>query len=336
MDYRVLGKTGLKVSCVGLGGIPLQRIDAAASRELLHYLCEQGVNYIDTARGYSVSEEYIGFGLEGMRDRFVLATKSMSRDYAGMQRDIETSLTNLRTTYIDLYQLHNLKTDADFQLAFSPDGAVAAIQDAIKIGKVGHLGATAHSLEAFEQLLEHPEIETIMFPYNLVEQQGVAMMKRAAERNVGFIAMKPLAGGNLENATLAMRFLMADPLCTIAIPGMATIAEAAQNLAAANDHTPLTAQELAEMTQIRETLGSNFCRRCGYCMPCTVKIDIPTMFLLANYVHRYGLGDWAKTRYEAQAAKAGDCIGCGQCEARCPYDLSIREKLGKVKEVFGC
>ena len=178
MQYRILGKTGLKVSAVGFGGIPIQRIDARGTRALMERLVEKGVNYIDTARGYTVSESYLGEALSGgLREKFILATKSMSRGYADMARDIGISLSNLRTDYIDLYQLHNIKSDADFELAFSAEGAVAAIQDAIRAGKVGHLGATAHSVDSFERLLSYPEIETIMFPYNIVESQGEALME---------------------------------------------------------------------------------------------------------------------------------------------------------------
>ena len=189
MQYRILGKTGLKVSLLWvLGGIPIQRIDARGTRALMERLVES-VNYIDTARGYTVSESYLGEALSGgLREKFILATKSMSRGYADMARDIGISLSNLRTDYIDLYQLHNIKSDADFELAFSAEGAVAAIQDAIRAGKVGHLGATAHSVDSFERLLSYPEIETIMFPYNIVESQGEALMERAAAQNVGVIA----------------------------------------------------------------------------------------------------------------------------------------------------
>jgi len=234
MQYRILGKTGLKVSAVGFGGIPIQRIDARGTRALMERLVEKGVNYIDTARGYTVSESYLGEALSGgLREKFILATKSMSRGYADMARDIGISLSNLRTDYIDLYQLHNIKSDADFELAFSAEGAVAAIQDAIRAGKVGHLGATAHSVDSFERLLSYPEIETIMFPYNIVESQGEALMERVAAQNVGVIAMKPLAGGNITDGTLAMRYILQNKTCTLAIPGMATLEEIEQNTAAA-------------------------------------------------------------------------------------------------------
>lgn len=335
MKYRTLGKTGLNVSVVGLGGIPVQRITPEKTRELLERLVQLGVNFIDTARGYTVSEEYLGAALEGMRDKFCLATKSMSRDYEHMAADVETSLSNLRTDHIDLYQLHNIKTQADFELAFSDKGAVAALQDAVKAGKVRHIGATAHSVDALAELLRHPEIETVMFPYNIVENQGEALFAQAKLQNVGVIVMKPMAGGSIEDGTLAMRYILRNENCTVAIPGMAELAEAEENAAAAGIEGPLTEDELARIETIREQLSGNFCRRCGYCAPCTVGIDIPSCFLMEGYLKRYDLADWARTRYAAMSAKASACIGCGKCEMRCPYELPIREKLREVAAAFG-
>ena len=159
--------------------------------------------------------------------------------------------------------------------------------------------------------------------------------QRAAAQNVGVIAMKPLAGGNITDGTLAMRYILQNKTCTLAIPGMATLEEIEQNTAAAEQDGPLTPEELAACEAIRAGLSGNFCRRCGYCAPCTVGIDIPGIFTLENYLKHYDLADWARSRYESQTARAGDCIGCGKCEARCPYELPIREKLKGVAKAFG-
>ena len=333
MEYRILGKTGLKVSRVGLGGIPIQRIDAASAKTLVHQLMDKGVNLIDTARGYSISEEYLGEALEGIRDKFVLATKTMSRDKAGMAADIETSLRNFRTDYIDLYQVHNPSMEQLDQV-IAEGGALEALLEARAAGKIGHIGLTAHSTEVFARALTLDWVETIMFPYNIVETQGEALIREAAEKNVGFIAMKPMAGGALEDATLAMRFLMSNPDVTVAIPGMAAANEAEQNTAAVTDTAPLTDAELAEIDRIRKTLGTQFCRRCNYCAPCTVGIAIPNVFLFQGYLDRYGLADWAKGRYFGMAVNPKACVDCGVCETRCPYNLPIREMLKKAVERF--
>ena len=334
MEYRTLGKTGLKISTLGFGGIPIQRIDADRTKELMHGLLDAGVNYIDTARGYTVSESYLGYALEGIRDKFVLATKSMARTREAMAADIETSLSNLRTGYIDLYQVHNPNL-AQLEQVCGAGGALEALVEAKAAGKIGHIGLTAHAVEVFEKALELDWVETVMFPYNIVENQGEALIEKCAEKNVGFIVMKPLAGGAIEDATLAIRYVCANPNISVVIPGMADPAELKQNLAAAADTAPLSGEELEKIHRIRRELGTQFCRRCNYCAPCAAGISIPNVFLFDGYLSRYGLADWAKGRYSAMAKTASDCIGCGICETRCPYNLPIRRMMKDVAARFG-
>ena len=333
MEYRILGKTGLSISRMGFGGIPIQRIDAEGTRVLMHKLMEAGINYIDTARGYTVSEEYLGYALEGIRDKFVIATKSMSRTREAMAADIDQSLQNLRTDYIDLYQVHNA-TPAQMEQVMAPGGALEALLEAREAGKIGHIGVTAHSLEVFEKALEQDWVETIMFPYNIVETHGTDLIHACAEKNIGFIDMKPLAGGAIEDATLALRYICANDAVTVVIPGMAEIKELEQNMAAVNNTAPITAQEKAAFLEVRNQLGTNFCRRCNYCQPCSAGINISACFLFEGYLQRYGLGEWAKGRYATLPVKASECIGCGACEDRCPYHLPIRQMLKTVSQHF--
>ena len=334
MEYRILGKTGLSVSRMGFGGIPIQKIDAAGTRVLMEKLRAAGINYIDTARGYTVSESYLGEALEGIRQNFILATKSMARDKAGMAKDIDISLGNLRTDYIDLYQVHN-PSMAQLDQVLAPGGALEALLEAKEAGKIGHIGITAHDLAVFERALELEWVETIMFPYNIVETQAEHLIAKCREKNIGFIDMKPLAGGAIESGTLALRFVCANDAMTVTIPGMADIAEIDENVAACADVSPLTEAEKAAMAKVVRELGTNFCRRCNYCAPCTAGISIPMVLLIEGYYSRYHLEDWAKGRYEGLQKTASDCIGCGVCEIRCPYNLPIREMLKKVEKVFG-
>ena len=334
MEYNVLGKTGLKISRMGFGGIPIQRIDAAGTKALMQKLMEAGVNYIDTARGYTVSEEYLGEALEGIREHFIIATKSMSRTRDAMAKDIDISLKNLRTDHIDLYQVHNA-TPEQVEQVMAPGGALDALMEAKEAGKIRHIGITAHSLETFKMALELDWVETIMFPYNIVETQGEKLIHACAEKNIGFIDMKPLAGGAIEDATLALRFICANPDVSVVIPGMAEEKEIAQNVAAVSDTAPLSAEEKTKMLEVRSSLGTQFCRRCNYCQPCSAGINISGVFLFEGYLSRYGLEDWAKSRYASLDKKASACIGCGACENRCPYHLPIREMLKKAAEKFG-
>ena len=334
MEYRILGKTGLKISRLGFGGIPIQKIDAKGTRELFELMAQKGINYVDTARGYTVSEEYIGFALEGIRDKFILATKSMARTYDAMRADIEKSLTNLRTDYIDLYQVHNPNAQ-QLEQVMAEGGALEALFEAKADGKIGHIGITLHSAELFEKAVELDWVETIMFPYNIVETQGVEFIKKCGEKNIGFIAMKPLAGGAIDDARLAIRFIAANDDVSVIIPGMATKDEIEQNILAMEDTSALSNEEIDSINAISSTLGTQLCRRCNYCAPCTVGIPISGVFLFEGYLARYGLGEWAKSRYQTLAHKASECIECGVCETRCPYNLPIREMLKKAADEFG-
>lgn len=335
MEYVTLGKTGLKIARLGFGGIPIQRVDAATTRQLIERMAELGINYLDTARGYTVSEEYLGEAMEGLRDKFIIATKSMARTKEAMAADIEVSLKNLCTDYIDVYQVHN-PTVEQLEQVIAPGGALEALMEAKAAGKIGHIGLTGHSLEIFDMALEQDWVEVFMFPYNIVETQAEKQIRRCAEKNIGFVVMKPLAGGAIEDATLAIRFICSNPNVTVVIPGMYDVKEIDQNMEAVEDTSPLTEEELAKMQEIRQSLGNNFCRRCNYCAPCTVGINIPGVFLMQGYLDRYGLGEWATSRYMAMGAKAGDCVQCGACEPRCPYNLPIREMLKKAAQKFGC
>ena len=331
MEYRVLGKTGLKISRLGFGGIPIQRVDAQQTKALIHLAREKGINYIDTARAYTVSEEYLGYALEGIRQDFVLASKTYSRSKEAAAADIETSLKNLRTDYIDLYQIHN-PSAAELEQVLSPDGALAALQEAKAQGKIGHIGITLHSVDLFKKAVDFDWAETIMFPYNIVETQGEELIHTCTEKNIGFIAMKPLAGGAIDDAPLALSFIAANCDVTVVIPGVATKEEMEQNITAMEQPVAL---EPAQLQKIRDGLGTQFCRRCNYCAPCSAGIPISAVFLMEGYYSRYNLKEWAVARYEALAHTAADCIDCGVCETRCPYNLPIRQMLQKAKAVFG-
>lgn len=334
MEYRILGKSGLNVSVIGFGGIPVQKTSVEESKKVILKSEELGVNFIDSARGYTVSEEFIGEALESRRDKWILASKSMARDKASMAKDIDISLKNFKTDYIDLYQLHNIKTKEELDKVFSEDGAYAALLEAKECGKIGHIGITSHSLDLLKIVIEMDKFETIMYPYNIVENQAEELFIRAKELNIGIIVMKPMAGGAIEDGTLALRYILQNKAVTTAIPGMAELREVEENTSAANEISPLTTEEKEKANAIVKELGNVFCRRCGYCAPCPQKIDIPSMFLFSGYKERYNLSKWGEDRYFSQKARAKDCVECGICEERCPYDLPIRGMLKKVRKTF--
>lgn len=334
MRYCTLGKTGLRVSEVGIGGIPIQRADVGAACDLMAAAAEQGINFLDSARAYSVSEEYLGQAIEPMREKFIIATKSGARTREAMERDIALSLRNFRTDHIELYQLHNPGPDAFDQIT-APGGALEALLEARSAGKIGHIGITLHSLELFEKVLELDWVETIMFPYNIVETQAEHLLARCSERNIGFICMKPMTGGALDDGSLAMRFLSQNRHISVVIPGVSGVEELQQDVHAYGDKSPLTAAEQEKIASIRSELGTSFCRRCNYCAPCTAGISIYSVFLFDGYLTRYHLDDWARLRYDALEHKASECVQCGVCETRCPYDLPIRKMMRDAAAHFG-
>jgi predicted aldo/keto reductase-like oxidoreductase len=334
MEYRILGKTELKVSVIGFGGIPVQRISKEEAIKVIERAEELGINFIDTARGYGISENFIGEALKGKREKWIIASKTMARDKETMKTEIDVSLNNLNTDYIDLYQFHNVRTLEDYKKILSEGGAYAALEEAKVAGKVRHIGITSHSLDVLKIAVESAKFSTIMYPYNIVETQARELFARAKELNIGVIAMKPMAGGALTDGTIAMRFILENKSITTAIPGMASIREVEENSRVGSDFVPLTYEERENALKEANELGDEFCRRCGYCAPCQKGIDIPTMFVIRGYKERYNLATWAEERYHAMKNTAKDCIECGVCEGRCPYNLPIRKMLKEVRKTF--
>lgn len=333
MQYNLLGKTGMNVSKVGFGGIPIQRCTQEEANQLINRAIELGLNFIDTSRIYNGSEDLIGNALAGKRDKMFIATKSMARDKEAFAKDVQLSLQSLKTDYIDLYQLHNIPSLADLEKVMSEGYALEHLVELKKQGVVRHIGITSHSLSVIEKALEYEVFETIQYPYSAVENQVEGIFAKAKEKNVGTIAMKPMAGGSLTDGRAALKYILNNPNLNCAIPGMEKLHELEQNASAA-DGTPLSEGELEELIKIAKSLGQTFCRRCGYCKPCPQGIDIPYTFIMEGYYSRYDLKEWAKTRYEAMPAKASDCLKCGACEPKCPYNLPIRDMLDRVRRVF--
>lgn len=324
-----LGNTDIRIKEVGFGGIPIQRITQEDTNEVINELINQGINFIDTARGYTVSEEYIGNAIEGKRDKFYIATKSMSRNYEDMKRDIDLSLKNLKSDYIDLYQIHNLKIE-EYSTIFEDGKAYQALLEAKKEGKIKYIGITSHSLETIEKAVEDEKFATIQFPYNIVEDQADEIFRKAHEKGIGTITMKPLAGGAIDDGPLAIKYILSKKYIDVAIPGMNTIEQVKENVSAIKN-TELTREDNLKIKKIRKELSGNFCRRCEYCLPCPQNVNIPQNFLLEGYYTRYDLKEWALERYEGLGeGKASKCIECGMCEEKCPYNLPIRNMLKNV------
>ncbi len=323
---RKLGKTNLMINEIGMGGIPIQGVSQEKVNDIVKALIENNINFIDTARGYTVSEKLLGNALVGVREKFVLATKSMSRTFEQMTEDIEVSLKNLKTDYIDLYQMHNVSLGEDYS------GALEALLMAKKQGKVKHIGVTTHSIEFLEKIINLKEIETIQFPYNIIENQAEKVFLEAYKKDIGVIVMKPLAGGAIDDGKIALKYILNNPNVSVVIPGMESVEQVMENGSVKSGE--LTDKEKEIIEKYKFTLGNDFCRRCGYCMPCPVGINIPLLFLCEGYYVRYNLKEWAVSRYNSMKVNPKNCVGCGSCEMACPYHLNIRNKIKEAVKVL--
>jgi len=335
MKMKLLGNTGMKVSVVGLGGIPMQRLSQEEATEIILECKNNGINFIDTARAYTVSEEYIGNALKKVgRENFYIASKAMSFTYDEMKASIALSLKTMDIDYIDLYQVHNTSKMEQLDLVLSENGALKALVEAKEAGRIKHIGITGHIREILTKAIEQDEFETIQFPFNPVESQGTELFKKALEKGLGTIAMKPIAGGAFSKPDLSMKYIANSGLVTIAIPGMDSVEQVVKNAANGGNIAPLTENEIEEINKEIKELGNNFCRRCGYCKPCPEGIDIPNVFVFEGYVTRYNLSDFGRARYANLPVKADACVRCGKCERKCPYNLPIIQKLKQAVETF--
>ena len=332
MEYRKLGRTGIKVSAISMGGIPVQRVDETAAEQVIEAALAAGINFFDTARGYTDSEEKFGRVFGRNKSEAFVATKSMARTRGEMAAEIERSLDGLKIPRVDLYQLHNIKDEAALEKVLRPDGALAALKEAQQQGKIGFIGITGHIPGVLVKAVATGYFDTVQFPFNAIETAAAAeLLPLAQKMNVGTIAMKPLAGGALTNAQAALRFILEHGIDTV-IPGMDTVDQVRGNAVIGEPVRSMTEAERQSLMQEAAGLGERFCRRCEYCQPCPQGIDIPTVFLLNGYYTRYDLKQWAVERYRPLPRNASHCIECGECENRCPYELPIREMLKESRQ----
>lgn len=320
--YVPLGKTGLNVNPIGFGGIPIQRLPFEESDKLLKTALDMGINFFDSSRVYTDSEEKFGRVFSQYpRDKFIIASKTFSRDGKNAVADLETALKLLKTDYIDLYQCHNIASEEQLQQTLAPAGALEALQKAQKEGKIRFIGVTGHKPPVLMKALKAFDFATVQVPLNYIEQACVPeLLPYAKEKGLGIIAMKPVAGSAFKNVPLALRFCLAAG-ADVVIPGMDAVYQVAENLTALEKPGPLSAEELAALEEEKKGLEDNFCRRCEYCMPCPQGLPISFLHVLRAYYLRYNLQDWAMERVRNLPKSYKDCTACGECIKKCPYEL---------------
>jgi len=328
MERIELGRTGMLVNRIGFGGIPIQRLSFEDSDRLLEKAFDSGINFFDSARGYTDSEEKMGRVFPKCRDKVYLASKTLNRTAEGAAADIETSLRNFKTDYIDLYQCHNIPSEADLGKILAPGGAVEALIRAKEAGKIRHIGITVHKPWIGVKALKY--FKSVQVPVNILESEALeALIPFAKEKKVGLIAMKPCAGGALNEVALNLRYILNSGM-DVAIPGMDELDQVEKNLAVLKDLKPLTPDEMAKLNAEKDRLSDNFCRRCEYCMPCPNGLNISFLHVLKAYYYNYDLKDWVYQRLAALPKTFKDCTQCGECVKKCPYALDTPEIFKRV------
>lgn len=333
MDRVILGKTGLEVSKNGFGALPIQRISKQDAVYLLQKAFYNGINYFDTARAYSDSEEKMGAAFEYTRERIVISTKTAAQTADGFWKDLEESLRQLKTDYIDIYQFHNP--------AFCPkpgdeSGLYDAALKAKEQGKIRHIGITNHRIAVAREAIESGLYETMQFPFSyLAAEPDLEIVEMCRKADMGFIAMKALSGGLINHSDLAYAY-MAQPQFDHVAPiwGIQRESELDEFLSYQVCPPELDQDRLAQIEADRAELTGDFCRGCGYCMPCPAGIEINNCARMSLLLRRSPSDGWLTEEWQEKMKKIEGCLHCGQCMKKCPYSLNTPELLAKNYEDY--
>jgi len=322
-----LGRTNLKVSRVGIGGIPLQRPTEKEAIEVIRHAVDNGINIIDTSIGYGNSEERIGKALVGRRDDVILITRTSVADKKRAAEHLEQSLKNLQTDFIDIYELHNFSTPERYQAAIAEGGIMEAVYEAQEKGKIGHIGFTSHCINTMKMAVKSEIFDVILFPFNFVNNEAEEeLLPLTKKLDIGFTAMKPFADGRLSDANLVMKYLLQFDI-VVPVPGVEKKEEINEILEIVNGSWDFTVEEEQRMDNIRKELSDPFCQWCGYCVPgCPQEIYMP-LVINAESMWKLWPHESNVKRYKDILVAAKTCTDCGDCEERCPYNLPVRDLL---------
>ncbi len=326
MAKVTLGATGITTEKNSFGALPIQRISRQEAVGLLREAYEGGVTFYDTARYYTDSEEKLGEAFEGMREKIFIATKTGAKDAEGFWKELNTSLHNLRTDYVDIYQFHNP--------AFCPkpgdgSGLYEAMLEAKEKGMVRHIGITNHRLGVAHEAVESGLYETLQFPFSyLATEKDIELVEKCAQAGIGFIAMKALSGGLITNSAAAYAFL-ARYDNVLPIWGVQREEELNEFLSYIGNPPEMT-EELSEIiAKDRKELLGDFCRGCGYCMPCPAGIEINNCARMSLLIRRSPSAAHLTPEAQEKMKKIEGCLHCGKCRAKCPYGLDTPALLEK-------
>lgn len=326
MKQIKFGKSGLELSELGFGGIPIIRLDMDEAVKVLRRAYDRGITFYDTANAYRDSEAKIGCAFDGMRNQVVIATKTLMRDGRSALSHLENSLRMLRTEYIDLYQLHQVAQEKEWEAVTAPDGALEVVVKAQKEGKVRFIGVTSHNLPMAIRLVKTDLFSSIQFPFNFIEDAARnELLAEAGKRDMGILAMKPFAGGMIDNAEVAFKFLRQFPE-VLPIPGFDSENSVDEVVAFYEKPNVVTGHDLQLMEKFRLELGKQFCRRCEYCQPCPQGVMITPAMAYKIVASR--MSPVVSVEFCGLAMESiKQCTDCGECLERCPYQLPIQDML---------
>ncbi|MFH1031832.1 MAG: aldo/keto reductase [Chloroflexota bacterium] len=334
MEKVRLGKTEMMVSKLAFGGIPIQRCPGDEAVSVVRRCIEKGVTYFDTANGYTNSEGDIGKAIVGCRKDLILASKTRGRNRKEVENHLKLSLERLGVDYIDLYQFHDVSKFETLEQILAPNGPLDTLKDAKKAGKIRHIGVTCHSMDVAKEAVKSDRFETIMFPFNFITcEPADELLPLAKKHDVGFLAMKPLNGGVIENVTIAFKYLLKFP-DIVPVVGIEKTREIDEIVNILEGSRKITRAEQKEMQRLKDELGTRFCRRCDYCQPCTEEIPISTVLGVPALFKRVPPEVAFSPMFSAPMDKATNCAKCGNCEARCPFGLPIMEMIEKNSNFY--
>ena len=330
-----LGKTGITTNKNGFGALPIQRISDEAAVRLLHRAYEAGVTFFDTARFYTDSEHKLGIAFDGMRDKVIIASKTAAVTPEAFWNDLETTLTNLKTDYLDIYQFHNP--------SFCPkpgdeSGVYECMLEAKAQGKIRHIGITNHRLNVASEAVESGLYETLQFPFcYLASDEDLALQKKCEEAGMGFIAMKALSGGLITDSAAAYAF-EAQFENVLPIWGVQRESELDEFLSYIKNPPVMTPEIAAVIARDREELIGEFCRGCGYCMPCPAGIEINNCARMSLMIRRAPSAAQLTETMQQKMMQIENCLNCGKCKSKCPYHLDtpalLIKNLKDYKEIL--
>ncbi|HVN22357.1 MAG TPA: aldo/keto reductase [Syntrophorhabdales bacterium] len=328
-----LGRTGLMVTRMGWGGIPIQRISEQEAVAVIRAVVEMGVDLLDTARAYTDSERKIGLALQGIDMPVIISSKSQTKT-AKIYDDVKKSLEELQARKVHIYHLHNITKQEEYEQVMAPGGAYEGLERARDQGLIDHIAVSSHSLDLLERMIEEDRFDVILACYSFLEPDAAKkVFPLARKKDIGIMTMKALSGGVIEEAGPALRYVLAEE-GIVPIPGSETLERARENWKIFVEGGSLTESDEERIEAIRKQFDRVFCRRCDYCQPCTEGISIQFLIGLKSTVKRFGNQVDELKWMQDMIARARNCSECGECMSRCPYQLPIPELIKANLEWF--